>query len=124
MVNKGLDLSKTTSEGEAINEVVRFAHRLNNPSVILGYGWNHHRWKSELPISKSLDVYFPETPVVLFHEERDRCWMNEAARQAYDFNEEQCYFEAMVKLLKEIVKDKEHVEKNFLPFLKNFLLVE
>lgn len=76
---KGANVIETLSEEEAA-ETIYLHEKDNNPSWVIAFGWNHEYWKvKELPNKKSLDKYFPDTPVVVINEELHGMWVNSKA---------------------------------------------
>ncbi len=81
----GLSLLRTQlrgsqSEADAVSRVVDF--RKQNPDLtwIQGRGWNQVLWPTKtFPTAKSLDKYFPDTPVWLRRIDGHAGWANSAA---------------------------------------------
>ncbi len=64
------------SEEEAVKMLYNFS-KDQTGEWLFGFGWNYHYWdKKRLPTKKSLDKFFPDTPVILFNEEMHSVWVN------------------------------------------------
>ncbi len=74
------DLVNSQSEQEAVLRAVKYA-KVNTASVwIQGRGWNQVQWPSnQYPTAKSLDKYFPNTPVWLRRVDGHAGWANTKA---------------------------------------------
>lgn len=60
-----LNLKQTVSFEDMINQTVKYA-QTNNPSFIIGRGWNEETWESKSTIANfKLNALFPNIPVVL-----------------------------------------------------------
>ena len=73
-------LDGTLSEDLAVKAAVHYAK--NNPDIIWvqGRGWNQVQWKKkQFPTAKSLDKYFPDTPVWLSRVDGHAGWANTKA---------------------------------------------
>ncbi|MCG8484686.1 MAG: amidohydrolase [Clostridia bacterium] len=75
-----INLLKTSSEEEAVKKVYD-AYRLHNKyQWVIGFGWSQYNWKpANLPNKKTLDQWFPNTPVCLFNDEMHAMWVNSKA---------------------------------------------
>lgn len=74
-----LDLKQTVSFDDMINQTVSYA-QANNPSIVVGRGWNEENWESKSTPSKyKLDALFPQTPVVLQRIDGHAVLCNQAA---------------------------------------------
>lgn len=116
LIDKGIDLSESKSEREAIEIVKNYANTLGDNEIIFGYGWDNSNWKTELPTEKNLNECISNRPVLLFNASREYCWMNSLAIEKYGFTQTQCYSEAMVHLFKDVLKDKDKMKSEFIKF--------
>ncbi len=74
-----VNVEKAKSEEEAAKMVYDY-NREKSGGWIFGFGWNQHYWeRKELPTRKSLDSYFPDTPVLIFDGELHSVWVNSKA---------------------------------------------
>lgn len=72
----------TLSEDSAVKAAVDYAKK--NPGItwIQGRGWNQTQWKNtQFPTAKSLDEYFPNTPVWLSRVDGHAGWANTKAME-------------------------------------------
>lgn len=86
-----------------------------NQNVILGHGL-----KEELITSinrQRLNELFESIPVILFSQSCDTCLMNSKATAVYNFTEKTCYPESYVKLLPEILSDRNYI----IPLFKRYM---
>jgi predicted amidohydrolase YtcJ len=68
------------SEDEAARMVRDAACPPAKNGFVTGFGWYHVFWElKELPTKRSLDKYFPDTPVVLLNAEAHGVWANSKA---------------------------------------------
>ncbi|WP_019029057.1 amidohydrolase [Colwellia piezophila] len=75
-----VDLVNTSSELDAVNRAKIYAN--DNPSLtwLLGRGWNQVQWSNNtFPSAKSLDKFFPDTPVWLRRVDGHAGWANSKA---------------------------------------------
>ncbi len=83
-----VNVGKAKSEEEAAKMVYDF-NRKASGGWIFGFGWNQYSWCSKvLPGRKSLDRYFPETPVLIFDFELHSAWVNSKALELCSINAE------------------------------------
>lgn len=80
------DLVGTKSERAAVDNVRKYVKKSvqdkQQLSWIHGRGWNQVQWPSkQYPSAKSLDKYFPDTPVVLSRIDGHAIWVNSKAMQ-------------------------------------------
>ena len=76
------NLSGTLSEGSAVNAAVNYAKANPDITWIQGRGWNQVQWSNkQFPTAKSLDKYFPETPVWLRRVDGHAGWANTKAME-------------------------------------------
>lgn len=66
----------------------------------------------------TLDDWFVDHAVVLFHEGLETCSMNTKAVRDFDFTPERCYPEAYVKILPYVLGDKEFIRPEFIKYMK------
>lgn len=74
------ELYNTSSEQDAVKQVVEF--NKNNPSKswVKGRGWNQEQWPNNIfPTAKSLDKYFKDIPVILNRVDGHALWVNSKA---------------------------------------------
>lgn len=76
------DLVNSESEQAAVLIAVQFAKENTSAKWIQGRGWNQVQWPSnQYPTAKSLDKYFPDTPVWLRRVDGHAGWANTKAMQ-------------------------------------------
>lgn len=76
------NLLGTLSESSAVKAAVQYAKE--NPEItwVQGRGWNQVQWKNQqFPTAKSLDKYFPNTPVWLRRVDGHAGWANSKAME-------------------------------------------
>jgi len=74
------DLVGTTTEKEAVKRTVDYAKQNTSVSWITGRGWNQVQWANKsYPSAKTLDEYFPDTPVWLARIDGHAGWANSKA---------------------------------------------
>jgi predicted amidohydrolase YtcJ len=74
------NLVGTLSEESAVNAAIKYAKA--NPEItwVQGRGWNQEQWSTkQFPTAKSLDQYFPDTPVWLRRVDGHAGWANTKA---------------------------------------------
>lgn len=98
----GQDLSHCTSADEVVYTMLKVQKNPDGGKTLLGRGV-----KPELvTISQNLlDEKFGQTPIILFHEGNECCYMNSAAITEYQFTPDKCYPESYWRLLKYILND-------------------
>lgn len=103
----GIDFADVHTISEGIAALQDYA-KTREGKPLFGHNLNPDFPKADV---EELNQAFPHTPVVIFTFDRDTCWMNEAARQAYEFTPEECYAEKIVKMMAEYLKEPEMEEK-------------
>ena len=111
----GADLSGCKDAQSVLAAVKAYADTLNADKPILCHGWDAEVVTAD---EAALDALYPDRSVILFAIGNETCWMNEAARKAYSFTPETCYPEAYVKLLPDILGDKEFIVPEFKKYMK------
>ena len=83
-----VNVGRARSEEEAAKMVYEYNREVAGPgNWIFGFGWNQHSWGSkDMPGRKSLDRYFPETPVLIFDFELHSAWVNSKALKLCSIN--------------------------------------
>ena len=77
-----VDLVNSGSEEEAVSRVIKYQDANPGQSWIQGRGWNQVQWSSKsFPTAKSLDKYFPDTPVFLVRVDGHAGWANSKAME-------------------------------------------
>lgn len=64
-----------------------------------------------------LDQTFGSTPVILFMEGGETCYMNQAAKEAYSFSPDTCWSESYWKLLRYLLSDTDRSAAEFKKYL-------
>jgi len=76
------NLVGTKSEQEAVKKTVAYAKENANLTWVKGRGWNQVQWPNNtFPTAKSLDKYFPNTPVWLKRVDGHAGWANSKAME-------------------------------------------
>ena len=74
------ELYSTSSEQDAVKQVVEFNKLNPSKSWVKGRGWNQVQWQNNaFPTAKSLDKYFKDIPVVLDRVDGHALWVNSKA---------------------------------------------
>ena len=66
----------------------------------------------------TLDDWFVDHAVVLFHENMETCSMNTKAEKDFSFTPDRCYPEAYVKILPYVLGDEEFIKPEFIKYMK------
>ncbi len=76
------NLGGTLSEDSAVKAAIDYAKTNPNITWIQGRGWNQVQWSNkQFPTAKSLDKYFPDTPVWLRRVDGHAGWANTKAME-------------------------------------------
>lgn len=112
----GADLSGCTSEDQLVAAAVAYAATISPEKPVLCHGWN----AESVPVSGTapLDSAFGNRPVILFAAGCETCWMNQAAMDKYQFTPDTCYPESYVRLLPEILSNREFIVPEFKKYMK------
>lgn len=87
MLEKYADLYGTSSQQEAADKVGEFAKNIPNEKWVLGFGWARMSWEDNaLPKAKTLDLLFPDRPVLLLDSELHGAWANSKAFEICGIN--------------------------------------
>ncbi|MEG1584537.1 MAG: amidohydrolase family protein, partial [Anaerovorax sp.] len=77
MLEKYADLYGSVSQEEAADRVVKFAEKNPHENWMVGFGWARMSWTDHsLPKAKTLDLLFPDRPVLLLDSELHGAWAN------------------------------------------------
>lgn len=111
----GTDMHDCMTEEEVLQKAAQYQKTLKPGSTLLARGL-----KPDFQglTQKKLDEAFGNVPVILFHDGGESCYMNTAAKTAYDFTEETCWSESYWRLLKDILGDREFSVPSFLEYMK------
>ncbi len=108
----GADLSPATTIDEVFSII---GTDCDNKKVILGHGINEKLITSNN--CKRLNELFVNVPVILFSPGCETCLMNTKANEIYNFTKETCYPESYVKLLPDILSDRDFI----IPLFKRYM---
>lgn len=110
----GTDLSGCESKEALLSAVKACGESVPVEKGILCHGWN----PDVVPADETaLDAAFGSRPVVLFAQGCETCWMNQAARDRYQFTPETCYPEAYVRLMPEFLPDRSFILPEFKKYM-------
>jgi len=115
--NLGVNLSTARNVSDVLEQTRAYAAKFPGDSVILGNHWTPGAWEDSKPGPEALDALFPSRPVVLFTADRDNCWLNTAALERYGFNRDTLNFEAMWKLLRECLGQRESMRAEYRKYM-------
>ncbi|ETI67281.1 amidohydrolase [Neobacillus vireti] len=114
----GTDLSGRQTSQEIYTALIDYEATADGDKPILGHGidakliqtdkWDH------------INEKFANKPVILFSEGVEDCWLNDAAKKQYQFDEHHCYPEAYWRLMKDIFKDHTFMTAQFKQYM-NFM---
>ena len=112
----GIDLSDASSQEEILNIVKEYVQKIPSDKPVFGHGWNP---ETIHPMGTTLlDESFPNRPVLLFAEGCETCWMNQAAMEHYQFTPDTCYPESYVRLLPDLLGDRDFIIPEFKRYIK------
>lgn len=112
----GTDLSPARTIDEVLSIVIDYANRLSPERTVLGHGLPKHLITDDN--ASRLKEAFGDRPVILFEQSCESCLMNVAAENKYEFSKDTCYPESYVKLLPEILSDREFIIPLFKRYMK------
>ena len=112
----GADLSACATEADLVAAAVSYAATIPAEKSVLCHGWN----AEAVPVNgtAALDAAFGDRPAILFAAGCETCWMNQAALNKYQFTPETCYPEAYVRLLPDILGDRDFIIPEFKKYMK------
>ena len=110
----GADLSGCRTRETLLERVKAYAAGLPEKKSILCHGWDPAAVPSD---DATLEDIFGGRPVILFASGCETCWMNRAARERYRFTPETCYPEAYVRLLPDILGDRDFIVPEFRKYM-------
>ncbi|MDL2249242.1 putative amidohydrolase YtcJ [Lachnospiraceae bacterium PF1-21] len=109
----GVDLNSSSSKEAVLSTLGKYAEEHPDISLLIAQNLG-----TELRFSLSeLDAFCPHTPVVLFYPYNEQCCFNTKAKDAYSFDPDNCYSEAMWRLLKALLSEKELAQKAFVDYM-------
>jgi len=111
----GVDLSAATTINELLATAKAYAKVLSGSSPVLGHGWSDTLHPAN---TSEMDDVFGSRPALLLSASREKCMMNRAAIERYSFESSSCYPEAMWKLLKEMMGDRDYIVPKFREYMK------
>lgn len=112
----GADLSRCRTREELLAQVKAYAAGICAEKSILCHGWD----PEAVPFDGTalLDEAFGSRPVILFAQGCETCWMNTAAMERYSFTPDRCYPEAYVRLLPDVLGDRDFIVPEFKRYMK------
>ena len=110
----GADLSGCRTRENLLEQDKAYAARLSEKKSILCHGWDPTAVPSD---DVTLEDAFGSRPTILFALGCETCWMNRAARERYRFTPETCYPEAYVRLLPDILGDRDFIVSEFRKYM-------
>ncbi|KFN05804.1 amidohydrolase [Paenibacillus macerans] len=116
-MHRGLDLSAAASSREALDMLSRYAETLPAHGNVYAFGWDAADWGG-LPEQGPLDKAFPDRAVIAINRNKSYCWMNAVAIGKYGFTPDRCSAEDRALLLRDMLRDRELVEAEFLVFCR------
>ena len=114
----GADMSEANSMDEALEILEQYSHSIPKDATLYGHCWDPSMWANSNPGSEPLDALFPNRAVIIFTYERNKCWLNTYAKKQYGFDGTKLNFEAMWKIIKDYLRNKEFVKEEFKEFMK------
>ena len=105
----GVDFTGIHSDAAGIEALRQYSQTRPAGAPLFGHCWDADHF--EITDDTLLDRAFPDTPVVVFTFDRDRCWMNQAAKDRYGFTPEECYAEKIWRMIRDYLAEPEMPEK-------------
>lgn len=105
----GVDFGGVTTDAEGVEKLRAYAAGRPDGKPLFGHHWEPEAF--QITDAGLLDRTFPEKPVVVFNFGRDRCWMNQAARERYGFTPEECYAEKIWRMIRDYLAEPEMADK-------------
>ena len=105
----GVDFAGIHSDAEGIETLRQYSQTRPAGAPLFGHCWDADNF--EITDDTLLDRVFPDRPVVVFTFDRDRCWMNQAAKDRYGFTPEECYAEKIWRMIRDYLAEPEMPEK-------------
>lgn len=112
----GADLGSCTTEAELVAAAVDYAATIGEDRPVLCHGWNAET--VSVSGTAALDAAFGNRPAILFASGCETCWMNQAALSKYQFTPDTCYPEAYVRLLPDILGNRDFIVPEFKKYMK------
>jgi predicted amidohydrolase YtcJ len=114
----GIDMSKMQTVQEIQSALFDYAATVVGDGPILGHGLE----LGSIEISEwdQINHDFQNKPVILFTEGVENCWINDVAKEKYQFDNHQCYPEAYWRLMVDIFKDHTFMASEFKKYM-NFM---
>lgn len=106
LLSLGADLSGARTDEEGIELLQAYARthpvaNENASSPVFGHSWPKSQFSSYA--EDKLTHAFSYRPVVAFTADRETCWMNQAARDRYDFSPGECYAEKIWRMIRDYI---------------------
>jgi len=115
MKSAGADLSGLLYPRQVAEAVLDKSVGKSKHKALLGHGLAPVLLKGQA--LSTIAESFEGRPAVLFSNDGDNCWMNEAARARYGFDPDHCYPEAYWRLLAEILSDIDFIIPTFIDYM-------
>lgn len=103
----GIDLSFCHTKADALTKIKAVAAKKHGGPIYF-HGFDCERW-SEKPTSQDLDDLNYSGAISGIDQNRSYCWLNSQAKLRYDLDETGTSAEAAVKLINELLSDKEEL---------------
>jgi predicted amidohydrolase YtcJ len=111
----GVNLSPWQTIHEIHAALTDYAARTAAHLPVLGHGLAIGQ--EQLQSLDVLNLAFPSTPVILFTDGAETCWMNDTAKEIYKFDHDHCYPEAYWRLMKDVCKDQDFMSLQFKKYM-------
>ncbi|MFK9093824.1 amidohydrolase [Bacillus salipaludis] len=112
----GVDLSSMKSVQEIQLSLERYAENLDDNTPIWGHGLEMD--PKEFSNLNLINEMFPNKAIIFFMNGAENCWINDQAKERYQFDNSQCYPEAYWRLMKDVFRDHDFMTTQFKRYMK------
>ncbi|MDD3173424.1 MAG: amidohydrolase family protein [Herbinix sp.] len=113
----GINLGSIDEESDLETLLYQYYQKTKHKEAIFGNNLPDKFLKSEI-LHSMIERISPNKPVVLFNSGHSTCVMNQAAINTFGFNPDKCNSEALHKIMKLYLTDREFIDDEFTDYMK------
>lgn len=113
----GINLGAIQTESELENALAQYDRITQDKEAVFG---NHlpDKYINNPVVQNIVEKISQNKPIVLFNSGHSTCVMNSAAIKAYGFNPNQCYSEAIYKIMRLYLTDRSFIDDEFSAYMR------
>lgn len=113
----GINLQLVKNESDLKAVLLQYMEKVKEKEAIFGNNLPD-KFLKNLEVQKIIEEISPNKPIVLFNKGHGTCTMNQAAMDAFEFYPEKCYSEAIHKIMKLYLSDRDFIDGEFTSYMQ------